>query len=296
MKSWKQLLILLPGTVWGVSFVITELILPYIPPISLTLIRGIISIVMLYSLLKYTNGYLPQTLKEWWPFMVLGATNLAIPFTLTSWGQKSIDSGLASIIISTMPLFTVLMAHFFTQDEKLNWRKGIGVFFGFAGILILIGPEALKGVSINFWAQIAVVAASLSYSYAAVYVRFVYPLQPKDLSPWAMRFRVNSAQFITSCLFLLPLSLIVDRPWTLTIPLRIWLYLIFLGIGVTMLATIVYFYLIESLGAGLASTTVYLIPVSGILLGVLILNEQFRWEMGVSLVLIVIGIVITGRD
>lgn len=295
MNRLKQLLILLPGTIWGVSFVVTELVLPYIPPISLTLIRSLISIVMLIWLLRQANGTLPNSLASWMPFLLLGLTNQALPFTLTAWGQQTIESGLATILISTMPLFTIVLAHFFTGDEKLNRNKTIGVVIGLTGIVILIGPEALRGVGANFAAQLAVVVAALSYGIAAVYLRFVYPQQPPGLSTWALRLRITLAQFIGSTFILVPLSLLVDQPWTIRAPTVVWGYMLFLGIGVTLLATIVYFYLIETVGAGMASTTVYLIPLSGILLGIVVLGEQFTPGMAIALALILTGIMISGR-
>ncbi|MEM7331051.1 MAG: DMT family transporter [Chloroflexota bacterium] len=295
MKNLRPLLILVPGIIWGVSFVVTELILPYIPPISLTLIRALISVVMLFFLLNQSGGYLPKTFADWRPFLILGLLNQALPFTLTAWGQRFIDSGLATILISTMPLFTVLIAHFFTTDEKLNTPKSIGILLGLAGIIVLIGPEALSGIGFNFVAQLAVVASALSYSMAAVYTRFVYPMQPEGLSMWALRLRITLAQFIGSLVILLPLSLLIDQPWTIRAPISVWLYMLFLGIGVTMLATLVYFYLIETMGAGKASTTIYLIPVSGIILGVFVLGEVFTLWMGISLALILAGITISSR-
>ncbi len=295
MKHLRPFLILVPGIIWGVSFVVTELIIPYIPPISLTLIRALISVVMLYFLMIQSGGFLPKTAKEWGPFLILGLLNQALPFSLTAWGQRYIDSGLATILISTMPLFTVLLAHFFTSDEKLNTPKTIGIILGLAGIIVLIGPEALEGIGFNFVAQLAVVVSALSYSLAAVYTRFVYPMQPKSLSMWALRLRITLAQFLGSIAMLLPLSILIDQPWQIRAPLQIWLYMLFLGIGVTMLATLVYFYLIETMGAGNASTTIYLIPVSGIILGVFVLGEIFTWQMGVSLALILAGITISSR-
>lgn len=295
MKKYISLLILLPGIVWGLSFTVVELILPVIPPFTLTLGRTLISVIMLLILMAIVGGRLPRGWSEWWPFVILASFNLSIPFVLTVWAQKYIDGGYASILLSVMPLFTVLLAFWFTKDETLNAFKIVGVGLGFLGIVLLIGPSALSGIQENLVAQLAIVLAALLYAGGAIYLRHVYTFQPTDLSVWGLRLRVSAAQFIAAGFLLLPFSLILEAPWTLRPTLAIWLYMLFLGIGVTLLATMTYFFLIEELGAGNASMTIYLIPVAGVLSGILVLGERLTWMMVVALVLISAGIFVVNR-
>ena len=291
-----NLLLLVPGTVWGASFIIVELILPVMGPFTLTLGRSLISALVLLTIMRAIHSPLPSGWAEWRPFIFLAAVNQSFPFALTAWGQIYIEGGLASILLSVMPLFTMLLAFLFTKDETLSGAKISGIGLGLAGILVLIGPEALQGVGANILAQLAIILAALLYATGAVYARFVYPQQPTGLSAWALRLRIVTSQFMVSIVILLPLSLWFEAPWTIKPTWDIWLYLIFLGVGVTGLATITYFYLIEELGAGTASTTVYLIPVVGVILGNLILGEQVTTSMMMALVLILSGIFIVNRN
>ena len=294
--SGKNLLILLPGTVWGISFILVELILVYVPPITITLIRGLISVIMLLILMRVVGSSLPNTWRDWYPFVWLAAFNQAVPFALTAWGQQYIDGGLASILLSVMPLFTVLLAFWFTSDETLSWLKLLGIGLGFVGILVLIGPSALEGIRLNFWAQMAVIFSALLYAIGAVYLRHAYTLQPPGLSPWELRLRITTGQFVVATLLLLPFSLWLESPWTIRPTAMTWVYLFALGIGVTGLATIVYFYLIEEFGAGTASFTIYLIPVAGVITGVLVLDEALTLNMVAALVLIVAGVFVINQD
>lgn len=292
----KNLLILLPGTVWGVSFILIELILPYIEPITMTLLRALISLVALYPVMRITGSYFPRTWRAWLPYFILAAMNQATPFALTAWGQKFIDGGLASILLSIMPLFTVLLAFFLTDDEGLSFSKIAGIFLGLVGIVILIGPTALEGLGINLWAQLAVVVSALLYALGAIYIRYLYRIEPKDMSTWALRLRIANAQFVTSVVMLTPFSLWLETPFNFNvIPPEVWGYLFLLGTAVTMLATIVYYYLIEEFGAGRASMTVYLIPVAGVISGVIILDEELTGAMIVALVLIALGVYVVDR-
>lgn len=293
MKNLTRFLILLPGTVWGISFIAVELVLLDVQPITITLIRSLISIVMLLILLRLAGGYLPRTVQEWWPFFLLALVNQALPFALSAWAQIYIEGGLASIYLAIMPLFTVMLAAIFTSDEKLTFWKGVGVTIGLIGIIVLIGPAAFEGIGINIIAQLAVVASALMYAIGAVYARFVYPLQPPELNGWALRLRIVTAQFVMAILILLPLSLMFEDPLAIRPSAQTWWLLVFLGIGVTGLATVTYFYLIEELGAGTAAMTIYIIPIAGVITGIIVLGEQFRWQMAVALVLILGGITIT---
>lgn len=251
--------------------------------------------VMLLFLLRLVSGTLPRKWADWWPFFILGATNQAIPFGLVAWGQVYIEGGLASILLSIMPLFTALLAYWFTDDERLTVAKLIGIGLGLGGIVLLIGPDALAGVGKNLAAQLAIVLAALLYAIGAVYIRKVYPLQPPGLSTWALRLRITAAQFITSALLLLPFSLWYDAPWTLRPTWAVMGHMLFLGVGVTLLATLVYFYLIEELGAGTASYTIYLIPVAGVLLGIIILDERLTSQMVLALGMILSGVFVANR-
>ena len=290
-----NLLLLVPGTVWGASFIVVELLLPVMGPFTLTLGRSLISVLVLLVIMRIINSPLPNTWKEWSPFFFLAAMNQAFPFALTAWGQIYIEGGLASILLSVMPLFTMVLAFFFTEDEKLTAAKIAGIGLGLAGIIILIGPGALQGIGANILAQLAIVAAALMYAIGATYIRFIYPKQPVGLSPWALRLRIVTAQFVASALILLPFSLWLEAPWTIQPTWDMWRNLFLLGVGVTGLATITYFFLIEELGASTASTTIYLIPVAGVLLGNLILGEQITPSMIVALGLILLGIFIVNR-
>ncbi|MFK7802303.1 MAG: DMT family transporter [Anaerolineae bacterium] len=299
MKQLSRLLILLPGTVWGISFIAVELVLLDIQPITITLLRSLISVVMLLVLLRAVGGYLPKGFSEWWPFFLLAIVNQAAPFAISSWAQQYIEGGLASIYLAVMPLFTVMLAAFFMPDERLTIWKGIGVVVGLIGIIVLIGPGvfgASSGDRINILAQFAVIFSSLLYAVGAVGARYIYPLQPEGMTGWPLRLRIVTAQFVMAILMLIPFSFWLEDPLAIRPSVQTWWLLIFLGIGVTGLATVTYFYLIEELGAGAASMTIYIIPIAGVITGILVLNEEFRWQMGVALVLILGGIAITNME
>jgi drug/metabolite transporter (DMT)-like permease len=128
MSNWKNtLLLFIPSTLWGVSFLLTEIILETIPPFTLTAWRNLIAIVPFLGLLHLVNGKLPRTWAGWWPYIIIGLFNNALPFVLVAWGQLYIESGLATILLSTMPLFTIILAHFSIADERMTRDKFIGV-------------------------------------------------------------------------------------------------------------------------------------------------------------------------
>jgi drug/metabolite transporter (DMT)-like permease len=259
------------------------------------MVTSLISAVVLFTVLKHAQSYLPKNWSEWQSFFILAALNQAVPFALSSWGQIYIEAGLASILLSVMPIFTVLLAAYFMKDEPLSWPKLFGAGLGFMGIIVLMGPAALKGLGVNFLAQLAVIVSALLYAFGAVYARVVYPLQPAALSSWTLRLRIMTAQFIASAVMLLPFSFALDAPWTLRLNWETWAYLIFLGVVVTLLATMIYYYLLERLGAGTASMTTYLIPVVGVIAGNLVLGERVSLLMVLALLLIFAGIVVTNR-
>jgi drug/metabolite transporter (DMT)-like permease len=211
----------------------------------------------------------------------MGLCNGAVPYTLINWAEMHIDSGLAAILIAAMPLFTVVLAHFLTPDERFNWMKLVGVFLGLIGVAVLMGPAVLKGIGSNILGQLAVVAAALSYAVAAICGR-----RFKDVTPLVSA----TGQLMGAALLTAPLSIIVDTPWKLSpLPLSVGA-LVCLSILGTALAYLLYYYLLARIGATHLSLVTYLIPVTGVMWGALLLKERLHWSAFLGLALILVGI------
>ena len=142
----------------------------------------------------------------------MGALNNALPYTLITLGEVTIDSGLASVLNASMPIFTILLSHLLLAEERLRWQKLAGVLLGLAGVVVLVGPEALRGLGSRFWAQLAVVAAAVSYALAAIVGRRWLRGQTPLVSA--------VGQLSAGTLLMLPLSLLFDAPWRLPLPRR----------------------------------------------------------------------------
>jgi len=205
-------------------------------------------------------------------------------------GQQFISGGFASILNATTPFFTVLIAHFMTKDEKINIGKVFGVIFGFIGVFILIGFESLKNESNEIFGIIAILIAANSYAFAGVWGRRFKSLK---IDPVV----TSTGQLMSSSFVLLPIMLIVDQPWNLSMPTFNVLGAI-LGIALfsTSLAYIVFFKILSSSGATNVMLVTFLIPISAILLGVFILSEKFEIQYLIGMLVIGIGLIfIDGR-
>ncbi len=298
--NWKQILLLfIPGTLWGSAFMLNEIILETIPPFTLTAWRNVIAILLMIVILYLVGGRLPRSWRGWLPYFGLGFFNVAFPFVLISWGQLYIDSGLAAILVSTMPLFTIILAHFITADERLTVEKLIGIGLGLVGIVALIGPGALRGLGANIWAQLAILGAALSYALGGIFMRrflrirrFTQQTQPQTKSQWTFLVETTTAQFITATLFVLPGSLFFEQPWNLQPSSASLAALVAAAWLLTITPVLIYYYLIDVAGVTFASTVLYLIPINAVFWGALILNEPLTWNAIAALILILTGIAI----
>ncbi len=282
------LLLFVPGTLWGVSFSVNEVLLETVPPVTIVLSRSFLAIAPLGLALWWRGGRLPQTRTEWWPFIVLGALNNTIPFLLITWAQLTLASSLATILTSLMPLFTLLIA-VGLGDEVLNRPKIAGILTGFLGVVILIGPATLGGVGRNFISQLAIIVGTISYAMAAVYSRRVLA-QSNHSSIIDAILTLTVSQYITSSLTMFPLFLLIDRPWTLQPDSSTIIGMIALAWPITVGAVLVYYFLIDRMGASVGAMSVYLIPIVGVLVGVFALGETLAWQTVVAMVLILLGI------
>jgi drug/metabolite transporter (DMT)-like permease len=256
-------------------------------PFTVVFLRVTLAALILIGVVYISGQRMPASLRTWGAFVVMGALNNAIPFSLIVWGQTRIDSGVASILNATTPIFTVILAHMFTSDERLTLRKFFGVLVGFLGVYIMIKPELKDGFSWRGLGQVAVIGAAVSYGFAGIFGKRL-----KKTSPV-----VNSAgMLICSSLMMLPLALIIDSPWSLSPSLEAVAAVFGIALISTVLAYLLYFRILAAAGATNVLLVTFLIPISALLLGVGVLGEVIKALEYIGMACIFLGlIVIDGR-
>ena len=171
MTPLEWMLLLLLSVLWGVSFFFNGVAIKELPPLTIVLLRVALAAIILIVVIKTAGLDIPRDRRVWAAFVGMSLLNNVLPFGLIVWGQTHIASGLASILNATTPLATVLVAHFLTADEKLTGNRLAGVLVGLAGVVVMIGPQALQGFGVNVAAQLACLAAAISYAFAGVFGR-----------------------------------------------------------------------------------------------------------------------------
>jgi drug/metabolite transporter (DMT)-like permease len=281
--DWVTLVTL--SVLWGGSFFFAKIAVGELPPLTVALGRVAIAAALLIVLARATGVALPDRRG---PFIVMGLLNNALPFSLIFWGQTHIASGLAAILNATTPLFTVLVAHFATADEKLNVARLAGVAAGFAGVVAMLGPDLLRDLGAAVAAQLACLGAAISYAFAGIYGRR-FRGEPA--------LRVAAGQLIASSAMLAPLVIVLDRPWQLAPPgANAWGALVALATLSTALGYLLYFRILARAGATNVLLVTFLIPVSAILLGTLLLGEALAMRHLAGMAAIAVGLAaIDGR-
>ncbi len=288
MSGSDWLLLILLSIVWGGSFFFAKIAVAELPPLTIVLARVAIAAAALHLLVIATGQRMPADLSLWRDFLIMGLLNNAIPFSLIFWGQKEIASGLASILNATTPLFTVLVAQAFTQDEKATPAKLLGVALGIGGVALMIGLDLLSGFGGHLLSELAVLAATLSYAFAGVFGRRFRGRPPLV---------VAAGQLTGSAALILPLALLIDRPWVLPTPsLDVWAALVSLALLSTALAYVIFFRILARAGATNLLLVTFLIPASALLLGVAFLGETLTLHQLAGMGLIGCGLAaIDGR-
>ncbi len=286
--EWAMLICL--SVLWGGSFFFTGLALSGLPPLTLVVLRVGLAALILQLVLPLAGLRLPRDHRVWGAFFGMGVLNNAVPFCLIVWGQTHIASGLASILNATTPLFTVLLAHLLTADERMTGNRLVGVLVGFLGVAVMVGPAALVGAGDDLLAQFAVLGAALSYACAGLFGR---RFRRMNVAPLA----TAAGQLTASALLLLPLAILVDRPWTLPMPsASVGSAVLGLAMLSTALAYVLYFRILARAGATNLALVTFLIPFSAILLGVLVLGERLAPRHVPGMILIGCGLAsIDGR-
>ncbi len=287
--AWASLLAL--SVLWGGSFFFMDVVVREVPPLSVAAARLFFAAVVLQIVLFAGGMRLPLRGGMWRAFLAMGLVNNAIPFSLLAWGQTHIAGGLAAIFNSTMVMFSVVVAHFFTENEKITPARLFGVAAGFCGIVVMIGADILDGLGDELLAQLAVLGATFCYACATVYgLRF----RRRGVPPLS----AAAGQITAAALILLPVALIIDRPWSFVAAVSppAAASLLSLGVVSTGLAYLLYFRILASSGATNVALVTFLVPITPVILGAAFLDEILRREHFYGMALIGIGLAaIDGR-
>ncbi len=286
VTEWTLLLVL--GTLWGGSYFFGKVALAQLDPFTVAVCRLGLAAVVLNVVARAAGHRLPGSFPAWRAFCIMGLLNNVIPMSLILWGQIRIGSGLAAILNASTPLFTVVLAHLFTQDERMTPNRGGDVLFGLSGVTVMIGSAVLGGLTSDLAAELAVLGAAVSYACAGIFGRRFAGTPPLVTA---------AGQVTASTLILLPLSLAVDRPWLLPVPtMKTWAAVVALAFLCTAVAYVIYFRILAASGASNLLLVTLLMPVSAILLGTTVLGERLDPRQIVGMALIAAGLAaIDGR-
>jgi len=277
-------LLLLLALTWGSSFYFIRRAMETgtLPPMSLAVGRIAIGAVMLLAIAFAKGQAIPRGLGLWVRMVFLGILGNSLPFFLIAWGEQFTPSNLAAILMATIPSFVVVLAHFFTRDEPLTLGKGSGCLLGFAGVVALMGVDALNGLGSVVIGQAAILGGALSYSF--------YGIQARRLPKLGSEMLVGTI-LVAGLVPLIPVWLAVDRPWTLAPSGAAWFSIAWLGLLSTGGGNLLFFLLLRRVGAGFGSFNNYLVPLMGLGWGYFLPpGETPSWNALVALVLILTGL------
>jgi drug/metabolite transporter (DMT)-like permease len=286
--DWALIAVL--SIVWGGSFFFIGVAVKGLPPVTIVALRVAIAAAALHVIVRAAGQRMPYNRQVWAAFFGMGFLNNLLPFCLIVWGQTRIASGLASILNATTPLFAVIAAHLLTADEKMTANRLVGVLIGLSGVVLIIGPDALKGLGGDVAAQLAVLTAAACYSLAGVFGR---RFRRMGISPLI----TATGQVSASTVMLIPLAILADRPWRLPGPApEVWGAILGLALISTAFAYIIFFRVLASAGVTNIMLVTFLIPVSAILLGSAFLGERLALKQIAGMGLIGLGLAaIDGR-
>ncbi len=269
------------AAVWGSSFMFIKIAVETIPALPMTSGRlGIAALVGL-AVMFAMKQRLPSGLKTWGLMVIVAIFGNALPFALISWGEEGVDSGLAAILMAVMPLTTILLVHFFTDDEKLNLWKMIGVVLGIVGVIVLMGPTKLVHLGDDIVRQVSITFAAVCYGIATLFVKKI-----KDVPQISM----TAGILALSALVMLPFGLLTASYVELTPSTVSLIAMVLLGVLHTAAANLLAYSIVRRLGATFFAQLNFMVPLFGVLFAVLFLKETISWNAGFALLIILLGV------
>jgi drug/metabolite transporter (DMT)-like permease len=268
--------------IWGSAFMLVKVVLEEVPPMTLVAGRLTSAAVVLVGVLYATRKSFPRELRDWYPFVVLGLANNVFPFTMLTWGQQHIDSSLAAILTASMTLSTALLAHVWI-GERLTADRAAGILIGFAGVVVLIGADLRDITDSSTLGQLAVLFGVLGYSVGTVFARG----RLEGIDP----VQAAAGQTLVGAAVMIPIALLVDVPYgDISLTPKIIAAWVTLGVVASAVAYLIFFPLIRRITATQAATVTYLIPVTAVFLGALVLDERLGANSFAGLALIILGV------
>ena len=273
---------------WGSSFMFIKLGITTVPTSTLVAARLMLGALILLVMVYLRGARLPPFGRVWGNYLILALLGNCIPFTAITWGQHGTDSALAGILMAVMPLATMVLAHFFVKGEHMTRPRVIGFMLGFAGIVVLMGPavfDRMAGQSLATLSQLAILLGALCYAGNSVLTRI--------LARGDDALVASAAMLLLASLIALPVALVVDQPWRIAPGNASFWAILWLGVGPTAIATVVYFKLIASAGPTFMSLVNYMSPAVAVFLGVALLGETPGIQAYIALALILLGIAVS---
>lgn len=283
-KDWIKFIAI--GLIWGSTFMWVKLALREIGPFTLVMLRAFFATVALAILIKARKlGKIPVAYLG--IFFIIGLLNAALPFALVAWSEKYISSGMASILNSTVPLFTMVISPFFVKEDRFTWIRILGLLIGFGGVILLMSNKVTEDLGTVRLGQFTMLLAAVSYALAAVYAR----KKAVGLSPeWQSLLQMGWAFLMLSSL-----TLVVENPVTLPqLPIT-WISALWMGVIGSCIGQMLFFDLLYSIGPTRTTLVSYIFPLVGVLLGTIFLGEKPGWHLIVGGLLIVSGVFLVNR-
>ncbi len=273
--------------IWGSSFALSKIAIHDVDPYWVAALRLAIGGVVIFAFALWQNQS-PTLVKQSWPkYIWLGVIGNAVPFILISWGIQFTSTGITGLLMGTIPLFVIVIAHLLLPNEKLNWRKALGFSLGFLGVVILIDPRNLMKASFQgqeLWGELAIIAACLCYG--------IHSVTAKRLG-FDKPFQQTSGILLAAALFALLFATAKNPHGLEALKFNSTLAIIGLGLFPTAISMVIVYYLMERIGPSAVSFTNYLVPIFALLLGAMAFNEALSWNIVTALLFILAGIAVT---
>jgi len=266
--------------IWSSAFFNIKIATYSYGPVTIAFLRIVFGAIPVIGLCLFKKIKIEAFSKDWYWFALIGVINLVIPFFLIAYGVQKVQSNLAAILMASTPLSATVLAHFFTSNEKINFTKIFGVLLGFSGIVFLFSDNILINEN-NFSAALIIFFASTFYVIGGLLTLKISNKKNEN---------VTASILIWATLFLLPITAYTEQPWNLNPSLESTISVIYLGIVATGLAWLLRFRILINNGLVFQAQVAYLIPIFGIILGYIFLNELITPKVVVAVVAIIVGI------